>query len=170
MWFFGRAIQAAAKVDTGTKEEFEKLPKNFMFRLVVNPENAFPLFFYAKMLPRFIVERGILPCGLQMIMRKDKDGKIRYMGSDPLGKKINLNMAFVSLESAMMVFTFRESLCTGYTHSRFIVDGDLPYAQAIMRVMDITSVFLLPKIVAKLVVKRYPKWSEMSPLRKYKNR
>ncbi|OHD72432.1 MAG: hypothetical protein A2W19_13895 [Spirochaetes bacterium RBG_16_49_21] len=170
MWFFARAIQAAAKVDEEVKKEVETIPANFTLRLIVNPEKAFPLFFYAKMLPRFIVDKGILLYGLQMIMGKDKKGKFRYQGSDPRGKKINLSMAFTSLEAAMMVFTFRESLCTGYAHSRFVVEGDLPFAQSIMRIMDLTAVFLLPKIVAKLVVKRYPKWSEMSPLRKYLNR
>jgi hypothetical protein len=170
MWFFGLAIQAAAKVDKEVKEQMAQLPNNFTFRLILNPESAFPLFFYAKLMPAFIIDKGLLLYGYQMIMKKDRDGKIRYIGADPRGKKFNLTIAFPNLEAAMMVFTFRESLCTAYTHSRFTVDGDLPFVQAIMRVMDLTAVLLLPKIVAKLLVKRYPKWSEMSPPRKYKNR
>lgn len=170
IWFFARAIQAAAKSDPEVKKELGKLPNNYKFRLMVNPEMSFPLFFYAKMLPNFIANTGLLLYGIQMIFEKDKEGKIKYIGADPRGKKFDMEMALTSIEAAMMVFTFRESLCTGYTHGRFVVNGDLPAAQAVMRVMDLTAVFLLPKFVAKLVVKRYPKWSEMSPLRKYRSR
>jgi hypothetical protein len=170
MWFLGRAIQAAVKIDPEVKKEFDTMPPNFTLRMMIYPEHAFPLFFYVKRLPAFVRDRGLLPCGMQMIIGKDQEGRVRYMGSDPKGEKINLHMVFKSLEAAMMVFTFRESTTTAYAHDRFMVEGDLPYALAFVRVLDIVEVYLLPKIVARLAVKRYPKWSEMSPIRKYINR
>lgn len=170
MWTVGKAIQAAAKVDPEVKKEFEKLPADFTLRLMILPERAFPLFFYAKMLPSFVVEKGLLAYGLQLIIHKDKNGRIRYQGSDPRGKKFDLTMAFKNLEAGMMVFTFRESTPVAYAHDRFVVEGYLPYATTFIRILDIVQVYLLPKVIARLAVKRYPKWSEMSPFRKHINR
>jgi hypothetical protein len=105
-----------------------------------------------------------------MILHKDKEGKLHYQGAEPRGKKFDLSMAFKSLEAAMMVFTFRESSPTGYAHDRFVVEGYLPNATIFMRVLDIVQVYLLPKLIARLAVKRYPSGSEMSPLKKHINR
>ncbi|MBI5550292.1 MAG: hypothetical protein HY911_02205 [Desulfobacterales bacterium] len=170
LWTVGKAIPVAAKVDKEVKKEIDKLPNNFTLRLMVLPERAFPPFFYAKMLPAFVADKGLLPYGLQMILHKDKEGKLHYQGADPRGKKFDLSMAFKSLEAAMMVFTFRESSPTGYAHDRFVVEGYLPNATIFMRVLDIVQVYLLPKLIARLAVKRYPSWSEMSPLKKHINR
>ncbi len=170
LWTVGKAIPVAAKVDKEIKKELDKLPDNFTLRLMILPERALGPFFYAKMLPAFVADKGLLPYGMQMIIHKDKEGKLHYQGADPRGKKFDLSMAFKSLEAAMMVFTFRESTPTGYAHDRFVVEGYLPYATAFMRVLDIVEVYLLPKPIARLAVKRYPKWSEMSPLRKHLNR
>jgi len=38
------------------------------------------------------------------------------------------------------------------------VDGELPYALAVIRILDIVEVYLLPKLIARLAVKRYPSW------------
>ncbi|MDA8140976.1 MAG: hypothetical protein M0036_20195 [Desulfobacteraceae bacterium] len=170
LWTVGKAIPVAAKVDPEIKKEFEKLPKNFTLRLMVQPERAFPLFFYTKMLPGFVVKNGMLPYGLQMILHIDAQGKVHYQGADPRGKKFDLSMAFKNLEAAMMIFSFRESTPTGYAHDRFVVEGYLPCATTFMRVLDIVQVYLLPKIIAKRAVKRYPKWFEMPPWRKHINR
>lgn len=170
LWTVGKAIAAAAKVDREIATELQKLPNDFTLRLMIQPERAFPLFFYTKMLPGFVVDKGLLPYGLQMIVHKDKQGRIQYQGADPRGKKFDLSMSFKSLEAAMMVFTFRESTPTGFAHDRFVVEGYLPYATAFMRVLDIVQVYLLPKFIASLAIKRYPKWSEMSPFRKHINR
>lgn len=170
LWTVGKAIQVAAKVDLEVKKRFEMLPDNFTLRLMILPERAFPLFFYAKMLPGVVAEKGLLPYGMQMIIHKDKKGKIFYRGADPRGKKIDLSMAFKSLEAAMMVFTFRESTPTAYAHDRFVVEGYLPFATTFMRILDIVEVYLLPKVIAKLAVKRYPDSSEISFFRKHINR
>ena len=169
-WTVGKALPMAAKVDKEVKKEFEKLPVDYTLRLMILPERAFPLFFYAKMLPGFVINKGLLPYGQQMIIHKDNDGKIHYLGSDPRGKKFDLSMGFKSLEAAMMVFTFRESTPTAFAHDRFAVEGYLPYATTFMRILDIVQVYLLPKVIAKRAVKRYPSWLEMSPFRKHINR
>src|SRR4030066_33530 len=83
MWSVGKAIEAAYKVDKEVREEMDKLPPDFLMRMFIMPEEAFPLFFYAKMMPDFITERGRLLMGMQMILGKDKNGKIINMGSNP---------------------------------------------------------------------------------------
>ena len=167
LWVVGRAIQAAAKMDKDIKKEFSELPDDFVMSLGILPEEAYQPNFLARILPSFITERGILPLGLYMIIGKDKKGRVRYMGSNPKGKRITLQMAIKNLQAAMLVFTFRESTTTAFAHDRFIVNGDLVQGLAIVRVLNIIEVYLLPKIIAKLAVKRYPKWSEMNPIRKH---
>ncbi len=146
LFVFGRAFQAVAGVDRQAKEEFARMPDDFMLDLCVAPN------------------------GPHMIVGKDKKGKIKYMGADPAGKKITLFMKIKNLEAAMLMFTFQESSCTATARDRLIVDGDLPVACGVLRMMDLLEVLLLPKIVAKLGVKRYPKWSQLSPFRKYSSR
>ncbi len=170
LWTVGKAIQVAAKVDKEVKEELARLPNNFTLRMMVAPEKAFPLFFYAKTLPAFVVDKGLLFYGIQMLLHKDKEGKIKYLGADPKGKKVDLNIVFKNIEAAWLVLSFQESIATAYMHDRFVVEGDLVHSLTFVRVLDIVEVFLLPKIIAKLAVKRYPKWSEMSPLRKFVKR
>lgn len=170
LWSVGRAMPKAAKVDSQIRKELDKLPNNFTLRLMVQPERAFPLFFYAKMLPGFVKKKGLLPYGLQMILHKDKQGRLHYQGADPTGKKIDLSISFKSLQAAIMIFTFRESSPVGYAHDRFVVEGYLPYVTTFMRVLDIVQVYLLPKIIAERAVKRYPSSAEMSPWKKHINR
>jgi len=139
-------FQAVAKVDRGAKEEFANMPDDFMLDLCVAPN------------------------GPHMIVGKDKNGKIKYFGGNPDGKKITLFMRVKSMDAAILMFTFQESSCTATSRDRLIVDGDLPVACGVLRLMDLLEVLLLPSPAAKLGVKRYPKWSQLSPLRKYASR
>jgi hypothetical protein len=170
LWIVGKAIQAAARVDKVVRREFDAQPDNFCFTLRLLPERSHPASILAKIIPEAIQNMGLLPIGTQMIMGKDKKGRIKYLGSNPRGKKINLAMNLRTIEGAIKVFTFQESTATAFAHERFVVEGDLSQALAVVRVLDIVEVYLLPKIITKLAVKRYPKWSEMSPLKKYVNR
>ncbi len=146
LFVFGRAFQAVAGADRGAREEFASLPKDFMLDLCVEPN------------------------GPHLICGKNEKGKIRYFGWNPAGKKITISMKVKNIEGAMLMFTFRESSCTAVAHDRLVVDGDVPVACAVLRIMDLLEVLLLPKFAAKLGVKRYPKWSQLSPLRKWSSR
>ena len=143
MWFMGRAIQAAASVDRDVRKEFAELPDRFTFDLCVMPD------------------------GPHMIVGKDRKCYVRYMGWDPEGKKINLKMKIKNLEAAILMFTFQESTALATARNRLVVDGEVPHACAAVRILDIVEVYLLPKIIAQLAVKRYPLWS---PGRKYVGR
>lgn len=146
LFVFGRAFQAAAKSDPSAKKEFESMPDDFMLDLCVEPN------------------------GPHMLVGKDEKGRIRYYGWNPEGKKVTLYMKIKNLDAAILMFTFQESSCVATARDRLIVDGELAVACGVLRIMDLLEVLLLPKIVAKLGVKRYPKWSQLSPFRKYLSR
>lgn len=135
LWFVGRAIQAAAKVDADVKREFDELPDGFSFSL------------------------GAAPDGPTMVVGKDENGKVKYMGWNSDGVDLNVKMTIKSIQALFVMFTFFESTPVANARDRLFVEGSLPEACAAVRVLDIVQVYLLPKPVAKLAIKRYPKWS-----------
>lgn len=135
LWFVGKAIQAASTVDRDIKKEFEQLPEYFTFSL------------------------GVMPDGPHMVVGKTRKGIVQYIGWDPEGRDINLKMKIKNIEAAMLLFTFQESTAVATARNRIIVDGEVPHACSVVRILDIVEVYLLPKIIAKLAVKRYPVWS-----------
>ncbi len=142
----GRAIEAAAAVDPSVKKLLAALPAGFVFCL------------------------GVSPAGPWMLAEKDKEGRVRYLGWRRQGRKIHLSLTIKNIESAIKVFTFQESTAQAYSYDRFMVNGNLPQALTIVRLLDLVEVYLLPRPIASLAVKRYPKWSELSPVKKHINR
>lgn len=135
LWFVGRAIQAASKVDPDVKKEFSELPYGFKFALTA------------------------APTGPAMVVGKDDSGKVRYMGWNTDDVDLDVRMSIKSLEAFFLIFTFQESTPVANARDRLFVEGDLPQACAAVRILDIVQVHLLPKPIAKLAIKRYPKWS-----------
>ena len=146
LWIVGRAIQAASRVDKEVKEEFVRLSDDFLMHL------------------------HVLPSGPGMIVGKDKDGKVKYMGWNPKGKNITLDMKIKNIEAAILMFTFQESTCVASANNRLAVSGAVPETMAFIRILNIVETYLLPKIITSLAVKRYPKWSQMNPFRKHLGR
>ncbi|MCG8615596.1 MAG: hypothetical protein MI802_05220 [Desulfobacterales bacterium] len=135
LWFVGRAVQAAAKVDKDVAKEFENMPDEYTFSL------------------------GAFPNGPYMIVGKDAIGRVRYKGGNPDKHDIHLEMGLKSTGNLFTMFTFRESTPVANARDRLFVCGDVPHACACVRVLDIVQVYLLPKPIAKLAIKRYPRWS-----------
>lgn len=142
----GRGIEAAARVDETIKRVVADLPEGFTFSL------------------------GVAPSGPWMIMQKDLSGRLRYIGWRKFKKKTDVDMVIRNIEAAFRIFTFRESNAQAHNYGRFSVNGNLPGALSVMRIMDIVEVYLLPKIIASLAVKRYPDRGELPPARKHFNR
>jgi hypothetical protein len=135
LWFVGRAVQAAARHDADVKKEFDKLPDGFTFSL------------------------GVLPEGPAMVVGKDGEGVVRYLGWKLERQPIHLAMKIKNLEAAMLMFTFQESTAEATCNDRLIIDGEVPPACAVVRVLDTVEVYLLPWFLAGLAVKRYPRWN-----------
>ena len=130
----GKAIQAAAWSDKEVAREFADMPKGYTFSL------------------------GAFPSGPYMVVGKDDNGRVCYLGSRLDKHRINLEMTLKSTGHLFSLFTFQESTPTANARDRLYVAGDVPQACAAVRILNIVQVYLLPKPVAKKAVKRYPKW------------
>lgn len=135
LWFTGRAIQAAARLDDQVRREFAGLPDDFTFAL------------------------GCLPAGPWMVVGKE-NGAVRYLGGNPAARPLHLRLAIKNVEAAFLLLSFQESTTLATARNRLMTDGEVPYALAVIRILDIVEVYLLPKFIASLAVKRYPsRWS-----------
>jgi hypothetical protein len=134
LWFMGRAIQAASRVDKQVRNEFRSLPENFTFAL------------------------GVMPSGPHLVVQKQGADGGRYRGARVEAQAVDLKLDFKHLEAGMLTFTFRENTAIATARDRLIVDGEVAYACAVVRILDIVQIYLLPKWIAKRAVKRYPHW------------
>ncbi len=134
-WYVGRAIQAAAKVDPVVKQEFEELPDGYTFAM------------------------GAFPNGPWMVIGKDDAGRVKYLGHNVKDKTIDLWMTLKSVEALFLLFSLQESTPVANARDRLFVEGDLRNGCAVVRLMDIVQVYLLPKFIAKIAIKRYPRWT-----------
>lgn len=134
MWFVGRAIQAGARVDPAIQKEFGALPARFTFSLEVQPN------------------------GPRLVVTKDDQGRPRYLFGRRHTPQIDLQIKIKSLEAAFVLFTFRESTVTAIARDRLIVDGDIAAGCTVIRILDQVEAYLLPKLIASLAIRRYPRW------------
>lgn len=135
LWFVGKAIQAASRVDKEVQKEFRAMPDNYTFSL------------------------GAFPQGPYMVVGKDDKGKVRYLGGNIKKHPPDLEMTLKSMGNLFLLLSFQESTPTANSRDRMIVSGDVPQACAAVRILDIVQVYLLPKFIARLAIKRYPRWS-----------
>lgn len=135
LWFVGRAAQAAGRVDPEVKKEFDAMPEHFTFSL------------------------GAFPSGPYMVVGKGPDGRARYFGADILRHPPDLEMTLKSMTHLFLLLTFRESTPVSSARDRLAVSGDIPQACAAVRILNIVQVYLLPRFLAKMAIKRYPRWS-----------
>jgi aldehyde:ferredoxin oxidoreductase len=135
LWFMGRAMAAAAKVDREIHQEVARLPEGFCFALSVAPAG---------------------PC---MLMGKDAAGRLRFLGTRAAHHKVDLHLQIKNIEAAFRMFSFQESTAVAVTRNRLILDGDTACGCTVVRVFNAVEVYLLPKLLARLAVKRYPAWS-----------
>ena len=135
LWFVGRAVQAAARVDAAVAGEFAAMPQGYTFSL------------------------GAFPSGPHMVVGKDDKDRVRYLGRRLDKQPVHLQMMLKSPGALFTLFTFQESTPVANARARLFVTGDVPQACAAVRILDTVQTYLLPKPVAKLAIKRYPRWS-----------
>ena len=134
LWFMGRAVQAASRVDRAIMKEVRELPNGIRMAL------------------------GVRKRGPYMVLGKDGQTSLRYLGSRIADDDIDLKLAFKYVESGFMTFTLQENTASAAAYDRLTVEGELAYLCALVRILDRVQVYLLPKPLAKLAVKRYPHW------------
>lgn len=60
------------------------------------------------------------------------------------------------LRIAMLLLSFRESTAQAFANDRMTVDGDIAIATRFVRILNQLQAIILPKIIAKRAIKRYP--------------
>ena len=138
-WFVGRAMEAAFKVDPHVRQLFDLIPNGLTFAL------------------------NVAPNGPAMVVAKDEKGKVRYLDTNINQRYIDLTLTIKNIDAAMLLFTFREAIVTAVARNRLIVLGDTNYASIVIRILERVEVYLLPKALASLSVRRYP---DLSMIRK----
>lgn len=135
LWVVGKAVQAAARVDKEVQTEFSTMPDTYTFSL------------------------GAFPGGPCMIVGKDGNGRVRYLGRDINQYPLDLEITFKSMGHLFSLLSFQESTPTANSRDRMTVSGDVPQACTVVRILDIVQVYLLPRFIARMAIKRYPAWS-----------
>ncbi len=133
-WFVGRAVQAASRVDREVMQEVRALPDGFVFAL------------------------GVVGRGPHMVLEKRGNDRLRYLGQRFDSAESPVVLEFKHLESGFLTFTFQENTPVANARDRLVLDGEVAHACAMVRILDRVQVYLLPKFIAALAIKRYPRW------------
>ena len=127
----GRALEAISEVDEQVRNEISVLPNGFLFSMKV------------------------MPGGPALVMRKQRDGSLQYLGGST-AQKPDLDIQFKHLQHAFLVLSFQEKTAQAFANDRMLVDGDLNYATRMTRVLNRLETFILPRLLAERAVKQYP--------------
>jgi len=132
MMIVGRSLVGLSKVDKEIQNELEGFGSGYIIEMKVIPEK-----------PSF-----------KLIVTDDTTLKI-----DKSDQKPDLSVQFKHISHAFMVFAFIESTARSFANDRMIADGELSHAIRLVRCLNKMEAIILPKFIAKLAVKRYPKIS-----------
>lgn len=144
LFFLGRGIKAAYKLDKSVKNELNNFPDGTSIRLDIDP---------------------IGPNLAFMI----KGGKVyTCSGKKAADMKPTIDIVFKNVDGALEVLLAKVGIAQAYCQHRILVYGDIYQAIGVIRVMDKVENYLFPGFIAKkLLVKRPPK--AVSSMRIYLN-
>lgn len=131
MQVVGRSLEAISGLDDEVREETASLPADFIF------------------------EMAVMPHGPALIVAKQSDGTLRYLGEKP-PRTPDLSIRFKHLAHAFLVLSFQEKTSEAFANDRMLVDGDLGYALCMTRILNRLEAYILPKLLAERAVKSYP--------------
>ncbi|EDY86780.1 conserved hypothetical protein [gamma proteobacterium HTCC5015] len=129
MTIVGRALISASQYDDEVRREIAGMPTGYVLSMTV------------------------MPSGPGFTLRAEKDGSLTWLSNDT---PADLTIRFKHLEHAFMVFSFQESTSRAFANDRMIADGEVSQAIRLVRCLNKLESIILPKVVAKLAVKRYP--------------
>lgn len=144
LFFLGRGLKAAYKLDPIVKEELSSLPENTIIRLDIAPIGP-ALAFTAK------------------------NGKLHtYKGKKARELDPAIDIVFKNVDGALQVLLAQAGIADAYCQHRMLVYGDVFKTIGMIRVMDRVENYLFPGFIAKKLLVRRPK-KEVSTLRFYLN-
>lgn len=131
MDIIGRGLVMASQVDQEVQAEVSKFPTGF------------------------VLSMGVFPKGPAFVARVTHNAQLELL-SDYTAKP-DLTIQFKHLSHAFLVFSFQESTAQAFANDRMVADGDLSNAIRLVRCLNKMEALILPKLLAELAVKEYPK-------------
>ncbi len=105
---------------------------------------------------QMVMQFMVLPDGPSFALRVE-GGRFHLLHERP--QRVDLGICFKHMTHAFLVFSFQESTAQAFAHDRMYVTGDISLAIRLVRCLTRMEALILPKMVARLAVKRYPEMS-----------
>lgn len=135
MGIIGRGLVTASQIDPIIQKELENLPVDFTFCMSIFSNCA------------------------QFSVRVNAQHQLELLKNPP--QKAHLTIQVKHLQHAFLVFSFQESTAQAFANDRMIADGDTSTAIRLVRCLNRMESLILPKILASMAVKEYPKNLEL---------
>ena len=68
----------------------------------------------------------------------------------------DMEIMFKHLQHAWLLYTFQEDTPTAFARNRILLDGEVSHATVFNRCLSRLMILILPRLLAKRAVKRYP--------------
>ena len=91
--------------------------------------------------------------GPKLLVKKENNNIIKLKQTE----KIDISIAFKSIDAAFLVLTGRLGVARAYAEHRFTLKGDIAIAMGVVRCVDLVESYLFPKFLTKNILKEVPK-------------
>lgn len=98
------------------------------------------------------IKMQVLPQHASFVVKVNADHTLRVVKQETA----DVNIYIKHLSMAMLILTFRESTAQAFANDRMTVDGDIAIATRFVRILNQLQALILPKVIAKRAIKRYP--------------
>ena len=130
MRIVGRGLAIASRVDSEIAHELQHLPAELTIAMRIYPNG---------------------PCCL---LQHTGSG-LRYLGVRD-SCTADMQIIFKHLQHAWLLYTFQENTPTAFARNRIVLDGELRHATVFNRCLSRLMILILPRLLARRAVKRYP--------------
>lgn len=103
----------------------------------------------------YVVSMNVFPRGPQFAAQVQSDHGLKLVND--YSQKPDLTITFKHMHHAFLVLSFQESTARAFANDRMIADGEVSAAIRLVRCLNRMESLILPKIIAQLAVKSYPK-------------
>lgn len=101
----------------------------------------------------FVMQMTVFPSGPTFTLRVNEDGQAEVLHT--FDGRADLVIRFKHVSHAFQVFAFQEGTARAFANDRMVVDGSLADAMVFVRCLNKLQQLILPKLIARNVIKRY---------------
>ena len=130
MRIVGRGLAIASRIDGEITRELVHLPEAMTIAMRVYPNG---------------------PC----CFLQEHHNKLNYLGVRDSGEA-DMDIVFKHLQHAWLLYTFQENTPVAFARNRIVLDGEIAHAVVFNRCLNRLMTLILPRLIAKRAVKRYP--------------